>query len=103
MRIAVSSTGKTLDDEVSPVFGRCPYFLIIELTNKEPKLLEAVANTSADQRGGAGISAARLVAGKKVDAVVSGNIGPRALDVLGQFNVKVFKKQGIVREVLNNL
>ena len=35
MKIAVTSTGPTLDDMMEARFGRCPYFLIIDLDNME--------------------------------------------------------------------
>ncbi len=100
MKIAVSSTGKGLDSEVSSVFGRCPYFLIIELNEESYSLVEVVENKGAEQSSGAGISAAQLVAEKGVAAVISGNIGPRASDVLRQFDIRVYIQQGTVRDVL---
>ena len=99
MRIAVSSMGKTLDSEVADVFGRCAYFLIIE----DGEIKEIVENISANQMDGAGISAAQLVAEKNVSAVIAGNIGPRALDVFKQFNIKVYKGAGPVKEVIEKL
>ena len=30
MKIAISSTGQTLDSTVDARFGRCPYFLIVD-------------------------------------------------------------------------
>jgi len=38
MKIAISSTGKTLDDSVDQRFGRCTYFLIIEIEDNEIKI-----------------------------------------------------------------
>jgi len=35
-----------------------------------------------------------------VDAVVAGNIGPRASDVLRQFKIEVYNGNGVVKEVL---
>ena len=100
MKIAISSKEKNLDGEVDSVFGRCPYFLIVEIEDKKIQGFEAVENISAEQVGGAGISAAQTVAEKDVDAVISGNIGPRALDVLRQFNVKIYNGSGSINEVL---
>jgi hypothetical protein len=31
MKIAVTSTGPTLDDNVEPRFGRCPYFISVQV------------------------------------------------------------------------
>ncbi|MCK4525604.1 MAG: NifB/NifX family molybdenum-iron cluster-binding protein, partial [Candidatus Andersenbacteria bacterium] len=82
------------------VFGRCPYFLIVEIEDKKIQGFEAIENTSAKQMGGAGISAAQVVAEKDVDAIITGNIGPRALDVLGQFNIKIYNGSGSIDDVL---
>ncbi len=100
MKIAVSSAGKDLDSNVSNVFGRCPYFIIAEIENKKITKTKAIKNTSAKQMGGAGISAAQTVAEKDVKAVITGNIGPRASDVLKRFNIEVYKGSGAVKEVL---
>jgi len=100
MKIAVSSTGKDLDSDVSSMFGRCPYFIIAEIEDEKIKAFEAVENTSADQAGGAGISAAKIVAEKDVNALISENVGPRALDVFRQFSIEVYSGSGSVNEAL---
>ena len=100
MKIAISSKEKDLNGEVDSVFGRCPYFLVVEIKNKKIQGFKAVENISAEQVGGAGISAAQTVAEKDVDAVISGNIGPRALDVLRQFNIKIYNGSGSIDKVL---
>ena len=100
MKVAVSSTGKDLDCNASGVFGRCPYFIIAEIENKKITKTEAIENISAKQMGGAGISAAQTVAEKGVKAVITGNIGPRASDVLRRFNIEVYNGSGLVKEVL---
>ncbi len=100
MKIAISSTGKSLDSDVSGMFGRCPYFIIAEIEDEKIKAFEAVENTSADQAGGAGMSAAKIVAEKDADAVISENVGPRALDGFRQFNIEVYGGSGSVNEAL---
>jgi len=35
MKIAISSAGKNLESKVTEVFGRCPYFLVVEIDNKK--------------------------------------------------------------------
>ena len=100
MKIAVSSTGKKLTDNVSEVFARCPYFVIAEIENKEIKRYEAIKNESENQMGGAGISAAQLMAEKNVNTVITKNVGPRALDVLKQFNIAIYYGDGTIEKVL---
>ena len=89
MRIAISSTGKDLESQVDVRFGRCSYFIIAEVEGKEIKSSESIENTSAAQMGGAGITAAQMVADKKVDAIITGNMGPRAFTVFQQLGIEI--------------
>ena len=100
MKIAVSSMDKNIDSNVSGVFGRCSYFIIAEIENQKIERTEAIENKSTDQMSGAGISTAQLMAEKKVNAVITGNVGPRALDVLRQFNIEVYSGSGAIKKVL---
>ena len=100
MKIAVSSMDKTIDGNVSDVFGRCSYFIIAEIKDQKIEKTEAIENKSTDQMSGAGISAAQLLAEKDVNAVVTGNVGPRAFDVLKQFNIEVYTGSGAIKKVL---
>jgi len=86
MKIAISATGPTLEAEVNPRFGRCQYFIIV---NPETKEFEAVNNSSATAAGGAGISAGQMIVGKGVEAVLTGNCGPNAYQVLSAAGIKV--------------
>jgi predicted Fe-Mo cluster-binding NifX family protein len=86
MKIAVSATGQTLDSNVDPRFGRCPYFLIVNPATLE---FDAIANANADVGGGAGISSAQLMAEKGVSVVLTGNCGPNAYRVFGGAGIQV--------------
>jgi len=99
-RIAVSSTGKSLKSKMAEVFGRCPYFIIVEIENNKIVRSETTKNAVANQMGGAGIAAAQAVAEKNVEVVITGNIGPRALDVLRQFNIEIYNGRGLVEDIL---
>jgi predicted Fe-Mo cluster-binding NifX family protein len=101
MKIAISATGETLEDNVSEVFARCPYFIIAEIENKEMKGFEAVKNESENQMGGAGISASQFLIEKNVNAVITGNVGPRADDVFKQFKVETYQSSGSIKEALD--
>ena len=100
MKIAVSSIGKNLTDNVSEVFARCPYFIIAEIENEKIQKVETIENKIANQLGQAGISAAQLMAEKNVNTVITKNMGPRALDVLKQFNIAIYYGDGAIKEVL---
>jgi len=86
MKIAVTSTGPTLDDNVEARFGRCPYFLIIDTDTMQ---LEVIENPNTALGGGAGIQSAQLMSEKGVTTVLTGNCGPNAFNVFGQAGIQV--------------
>jgi predicted Fe-Mo cluster-binding NifX family protein len=98
MKIAVSSQGETLDAPASPVFGRCPTYVFVEPETME---FEAVPNPAMSQGGGAGIQAAQFVVNQGVSAILSGNLGPNAFDVLQAAGVPGYLVSGgTVREAV---
>ena len=86
MKLAISSAGKDLNAELDPRFGRCPYFILVD---SDTMNFEAIDNSSAMSSGGAGISAAQLIAGKGVNAVLTGSCGPNAFEALSGAGIKV--------------
>ena len=98
MKIAVSSSGNDLDSQVDPRFGRCAYFVIVETDDMG---FEAFENGSIALGGGAGIQAAQFVASKGAKAVITGNVGPNAVQTLSAAGVETFVGQsGTVREAM---
>ena len=102
MKIAISSTGKNLESEIDAKFGRCSYFLIVEINDKKIINVKAIKNIAAGQMGGAGISAAEIVANENVNAVITANLGPRAFSVFEQFGIKIYHGQGKIKNVIQN-
>ncbi len=100
MKVVISSTGEKLESKTSDVFGRCPYFIIAEIKDGKIEKTESVKNESMDQTTGAGVSAAQLVVEKGANVAITENVGPRAKDVLKQFNVEIYSGEGIVEDVL---
>jgi len=86
MKIAISATGPDLDAQVDPRFGRCRYFVVADL---ETTQFEALENSGAMGSGGVGISVAQMIAGKGVEAVITGNCGPNAHQALSAAGIKV--------------
>ena len=87
MKVAISATGDNLSSSVDRRFGRCPWLLFVDT---ESLKCEAVENRSADAASGAGTACAQLALEKEVDAVISGQVGPNAYEVLRQAGVKIF-------------
>lgn len=101
MKVVVTAQGTDLDSPTSPIFGRCPAFVIVD---SEAMASEGIANASAAAGGGAGIQAAQWVVDQDADAVLSHNVGPNAFAVLGEAGVPVYRIEGgTVREAVQAL
>lgn len=87
MKIAVPSTGKTLDAELEARFGRAACFIVLDPNTQSYEVIENTRNLNAQQ--GAGIQAAKTVADQGVGAVLTGNCGPKAYAVLEQAGISV--------------
>lgn len=99
MRIAVSSQGEGLDAQASLVFGRCPIFLFVDT---DTMAYEAMPNPAMSEGGGAGIQAAQFVVNQGAQAVITGNLGPNAFEVLQAAGVPGYLvSEGVVRQVIN--
>lgn len=94
MKIAITATGPALDAEIDPRFGRCQYFIIVD---PETMQFEALENAGSMTSGGAGISTAQMIASRGVEAVLTGNCGPNAYQVLLAAGIKVIT--GVVGKV----
>lgn len=87
MRLCVTSTGKEIEANIDISFGRAPWFLIIDT---DTNATEAVENTNAAQGQGAGIGAVQLVSDKGVEGVLTGHVGPNALNAFRTSGIKLF-------------
>lgn len=98
MKVAVSSTGPSLDSQVDPRFGRCPYFVIVDTQTMD---FEAVENPNIMAMGGAGIQSAQLIANKGAEVILTGNCGPNAFQTFSAAGVKVVVGAvGLVKEAI---
>jgi len=89
MKIAVTSTGKTLDSQVDLRFGRTAFFAVYDETAEQWDFLTNQQNLQASQ--GAGIQAAQTVIDAEVDVLLASNVGPKAMTALKANGVDVFK------------
>jgi predicted Fe-Mo cluster-binding NifX family protein len=86
MKICVTATAGDLNAQIDPRFGRSQYFVIVD---SDTMTFEALPNEAMNAPGGAGIQAAQAMVNKGVDAVISGNLGPNAFQVLSTAGVKI--------------
>lgn len=88
MKIAISSTGNTLESTIDQRFGRAAGFIIIDPDSMEFSYVENSQNLNSPS--GAGIQTAQKIADLKVDAVLTGNCGPKAFSALKAAGIKVY-------------
>jgi len=101
MKIAISSSGTTLDDDVDPRFGRACYFLVFDTDSDTLEAVENRQSRAAPQ--GAGIQAGQTVAATGATVLLTGNCGPKAFQVLEQAGITVcVKAAGTVRQAIGD-
>jgi predicted Fe-Mo cluster-binding NifX family protein len=88
MKVAVTATGPDLASEVDSRFGRAKCFLVVDTDTGECVAHDNAQNLNAAQ--GAGVQAGQTVSKLGVDAVVTGNVGPKAFAVLQAGGIKVY-------------
>ncbi len=99
MKIAITSSGMNIKDQVDLRFGRAVGFIIYDLEKDTYIYVDNKQNLNAAQ--GAGIQAAQNVVNQNVDAIITGNCGPKAFTVLSQAGVKIFiGAEGTVKETI---
>ncbi|MBS0014119.1 MAG: NifB/NifX family molybdenum-iron cluster-binding protein [Desulfobacterales bacterium] len=99
MKIAVSSKGQSLQDGLDPSFGRCPGFVVFDTDTQNTSFLDN--SRQQDLAQGAGIKTAQMVSNAGVDVLISGKIGPKAMEALGQSRMQIFSSSAAtVREAI---
>lgn len=88
MKILLPAKGRQLSDEVDPRFGRAKFFILVDTETNETTAYDKAQNLNAAQ--GAGIQAAETVARLGAEAVITGNVGPKAFRVLNAAGVKIY-------------
>jgi len=87
MKIAITSTGGTMDSQVDPRFGRAAYFIVVDTETMDSDVIE---NQNINVSGGAGINSAKVVIDARAQAVLTGNCGPNAQRTLSAADVKLY-------------
>ncbi len=91
MKIAVTASGKTLDSEIDPRFGRAAYLLIVDTKALEVDIIDNQENKNAFK--GSGIKAAAVICDKNAEVLLTGYCGPNAFKTLETAGIKVVNDQ----------
>lgn len=100
MRIAVSADDQNgLDSVVSPHFGRCPYYVFVDVDGREVTGVEAVASPFYGQHQPGQVPG--FISGHGVNVMLTGGMGGRAIQFFDQLGIEpVTGARGTVRLAL---
>ncbi len=85
--VVVTAEGDDLDSMVSMHFGRCPCFIVAETEGKKMKSHEAVKNPYFGKHEAFEVPS--FVSGLKADVLITGGIGPRAIQAFQPTGIKI--------------
>lgn len=86
MKIAITSTGNSLESSLDQRFGRCAWFVIYDT---ETKGIEFIPNPNKEALEGAGPASAQIVASRNVQKIVSGEFGAKIKSLLDSLNIQM--------------
>ena len=100
MKLAITSTGKKLDSNLDPRFGRAAYFIIVDPKTMAFEVVENSQNLNLPQ--GTGIQSAQFIADQGAKALITGHCGPNAMQTLSAAGVPVYVGQaGTVQDLVD--
>jgi predicted Fe-Mo cluster-binding NifX family protein len=101
MKIAVATDDdKGLEAVLSQHFGRCPYYVVVDIDDGEIKGVETVQNPFYGSHGEPG-EVPNFIKNLGVEVMIAGGMGPRAIGFFEQFGVQaVTGVSGVVKEVV---
>ena len=90
MKVAITAQGKGSDveSEVDPRFGRAQWIIVVDTETDDVKTHDNAVNLNAVS--GAGVQTASNVVDFGAEAVITGNVGPKAFRTLSAADVRVF-------------
>jgi predicted Fe-Mo cluster-binding NifX family protein len=92
MKIAISTKGTTPDSAVDPRFGRTAGFLLFDTDTGNFTYLDNAAHREMPQS--AGIQCARMLCDAGTQVLITGQIGPKAVQVLNQAGIQIYMGSG---------
>ncbi len=100
MRIAISAeANQGLDSPISQHFGRCPYFILVDLKEQEIEAVTGIENPYHSNHTPGQVPA--FIHGQKAGVMLAGGMGRRAVNFFEQYDIQpVTGASGTVRQAL---
>ena len=87
-RIALAcEDNQGLDGQISQHFGRCPYYLLVDVEENEIKKSDVVSNPYYDNHVPGKVPI--FISEQGASVMVAGGMGPRAIDMFTSFGIEV--------------
>jgi predicted Fe-Mo cluster-binding NifX family protein len=87
MRVAISvDDSNGLDSVVSAHFGRCPYYVLVDLDGQEVEQVNTVANPNYGQHAPGTVPA--FIKNQGADVMLAGGMGRRAVGLFQQYGIQ---------------
>ena len=86
MKVAITSTGNTLESNLDQRFGRCAFFLVYDT---ETEGMEFIPNPNKNAQNGAGPASVQLVASRNVQKIISGEFGIKIKSLLDSLKIQM--------------
>jgi predicted Fe-Mo cluster-binding NifX family protein len=101
MRIALATEdNRGLEAVLSQHFGRCPYYVLVDIDDKEVKEVKAVQNPFYGNHGQPG-EVPNFIKSLGAQVIIAGGMGPKAIGFFDQFGIQAITgTSGMVGEVI---
>jgi len=86
MKVAITSSGNTMESKLDQRFGRCSFFVIYD---SETKGMEFIPNPNKDAQEGAGPASVQLVASRNVSKIISGEFGIKIKSLIDSLKIQM--------------
>lgn len=86
MKIAITSTGDSLNSTIDSRFGRCAYFAIYDT---ESEITEFVMNPGKEAQEGAGPAAVQFIVAHQVKKIISVEFGSKIKSLLESLGIEM--------------
>lgn len=99
-KIAIAAVGNSINSKISLNAGKAPYYLIFD---ENGVLLKSIKNPGQSSGHRSSSAVVNLLLKESCQTVVAGNFGEKMQNQLKAYNIECYKREGIVKNVLQTL